>query len=102
MANKLAQYKDPEFIAFMRDWFKSDFGTDWHIPNKAIHSVELYQKYHEYTSLPDYYSYRVDYSRFIKCLRASGIIDIGGRWRLLDDESVVNNKGIYRLTAEEH
>ena len=102
MANKLAHYKDPEFISFMREWFQAEFNGDWHKPNYAIHSLEVYQRYHEYTTPTELYDKRVDYARFVKCLRASGIIDIGGRWRMLDDPSVLNLKNTYRLTAEQH
>jgi len=102
MANKLAHYKDPEFIAFMRGWFEGEFNGDFHKPNQAVHSVEVYQRYHEYTTKDKFYDKRVDYARFVKCLRASGIIDIGGRWHMVDDPSILSKKSIHRLTAEQH
>jgi len=102
MANKLAHYKDPEFIAFMREWFQAEFNGDWHKPNEAVYTLDLYQKYHEYTTPAELYDKRVDYALFVKCLRASGIIDIGGRWRLLEDPSILSPKSIHRLTADKH
>ena len=39
MANKLAHYKDPEFIAFMRGWFEGEFNGDF--TNRTKLSTQL-------------------------------------------------------------
>lgn len=84
MVNRLAPYKDPDFIHFMRDWFEKNYANDAHVPGHVVTALELYQNYHEYTTPSWLYEYRLEFPRFLKVLRACRITDIGGRWQRLD------------------
>lgn len=81
MANKLAAYKNPDTLQFVRsalEPFLSDPPT--------VHPTlaDLYQHYHEYTTPPEYDRYRMDGATFAKCVVACRIVDTGGGFRYVD------------------
>lgn len=81
MANKLAPYKNPEILQFIRAWFKDEHDNDLFEPGIILTTDDLYDAYYGFCVPQVYNRFRLNQAQFEKTAYAAGIWDLGGRFQ---------------------
>lgn len=80
MPNRLAPYKDPDILQFVREWFQTTHHNDYYQPGIVLTLDDLYDEYYQHCTPQVYNRYRLNQPQFEKVAHTAGIWDLGGRF----------------------